>query len=522
MEWNCRSIYWHHQYLADFAPAYGNRYHTGAIQSPKIRMEKVIIIGGGVAGLASAIRCAVKGYEVDVFESQATPGGKLAEIKDKGFRFDAGPSLFTLPHLVDELFELAGKNPRDYFSYSSLPIITRYFYEDGSVINAWQNIDDFAKEIEEKTSESAQKVHRLLKKSREKYEITSHVFLERSLHRWQTYLRWPTLKSALQLHKLDAFRSMHKANAATFKDPRVVQLFDRYATYNGSDPYQAPATLNIIPHLEHNLGAWLPDGGMYQITESLFKLAKELGVHFHFNRYVDEILVEKKKVNGIRIGQNHIPAEYVISNVDIVPTYRNLLPTISPPERILKQARSSSALIFYWGIDQLFPELDVHNIFFSKDYRAEFEHLWQKKSIYEDPTVYLYISSKHHPSDAPAGKENWFVMINVPPDDGQHWEKLIQETKIAIIQKLSRMLQQDLENLIKTEHILDPRNIASRTSSFQGALYGNSSNNRFTAFLRHPNFSRKIKGLYFCGGSVHPGGGIPLCLLSARIAVSCM
>ena len=485
-------------------------------------MEKVIIIGAGVAGLAAAIRCAVKGYEVEVFEAQPTPGGKLAEIKDKGFRFDAGPSLFTLPQLVDELFELAGKNPRDYFSYRSLPIITRYFYADGTIIDAYQDIDDFAQEIEEKTGESAKNVHRLLRKSQEKYEITSHVFLERSLHRWQTYLRWPTLKSALQLHKLDAFRTMHKANATTFKDPRVVQLFDRYATYNGSDPYQAPATLNIIPHLEHKLGAWLPDGGMYQITESLFQLAKELGVQFHFNQYVDEILVEKNYASGIRIGKKHMPASRVISNVDIVPTYRKLLPLISPPERILSQPRSSSALIFYWGIDRAFPKLEVHNIFFSQNYQAEFQHLWQQKRIYDDPTIYLYISAKNYPKDAPDGKENWFVMINVPPDEEQNWDELIARARKAIIRKLSGMLHQDIEELITVEHILDPRSIASKTSSFQGALYGNSSNNMFAAFLRHPNFSSKIKGLYFCGGSVHPGGGIPLCLLSAKIAVSCI
>lgn len=321
----------------------------------------------------------------------------------------------------------------------------------------------------------------------------------------------------LKLHKLDAFRSMNRANKGYFSDPRVVQLFNRYATYNGSNPYVAPATLNIIAHLEHNLGAFFPKKGMYQISESLYELAVELGVSFHFGQKVDEITVSEKSVTGIRIGEIPIAADLVVSNADVVPTYRHLLASEKAPERTLTQPRSSSALIFYWGMEALFPELDLHNIFFSQDYSGEFETMWEEAGISDDPTVYLYISSKQVPDDAPAGKENWFVMINVPPQNGQNWDALVAQARKHIIAKLSRMLGRDIESLISSESVLDPRRIEAETSSYQGALYGNSSNNRFAAFLRHPNFSPRIKGLYFCGGSVHPGGGIPLCLLSARI-----
>ena len=205
--------------------------------------------------------------------------------------------------------------------------------------------------------------------------------------------------------------------------------------------------------------------------------------------------------------------------MDVWFTYHKLLSqyTQYQPKKVLEQERSSSALIFYWGIKKQFPELDLHNIFFSSDYRVEFEHIWQKKTIYDDPTVYVNISSKLKSDDAPPGCENWFVMINVPSNKGQDWDQLIADARANILKKLSRILKVDIAELIISEAILEPRSIESRTSSYQGSIYGTSSNSRYAAFLRHANRSSKIKNLYFCGGSVHPGGGIPLCLLSAKI-----
>ncbi len=479
--------------------------------------DKAIVIGAGIGGLATAIRLRIKGYEVAVYEANDYPGGKLSQFEIEGFRFDAGPSLFTLPQEVDALFEAAGKNPRDYFEYQQLEVITHYFYPDGTRLKAYADPEAFAREVEEKTGEKASKVRQLLKKSEELYDITHKVFLESSLHKLGTYLKGDTLKSILQLHKLDAFRSMDQANQDRFSDPRIVQLFNRYATYNGSDPYQAPATLNIIPHLEFNMGAYFPKGGMYQITQSLYQLGRDLDIAFHFGREVERILIEGGKVKGIEVEGDLLPAAQVVSNADIVPTYRRLLRELPAPESTLEQPRSSSALIFYWGVKGEFPELDVHNIFFSHNYKEEFDHIWKKKEVYRDPTIYVNISSKMNPQDAPPACENWFTMINVPHDDGQDWDQIIQTSRKHILNSLSQKLGKNIEENLLCEAILEPRSIQSRTSSYLGALYGNSSNNPFAAFLRHPNFSRKIEGLYFTGGSVHPGGGIPLCLLSARI-----
>jgi phytoene desaturase len=484
--------------------------------------KKALIVGAGIAGIAAAIRLAVKGYGVEVYEANSYPGGKLSQFEQDGYRFDAGPSLFTMPQYVNELFELAGKKPSDYFSYQKLDPVCKYFYEDGTHLIAYADAGKFGDEVQEQTGEPAVAVKSYLENSSRIYSITNHVFLERSLHKLKTYLRWDTLKSILKFGKIDAFRTMHKANQSFFGDKRIVQFFDRYATYNGSNPYHAPATLNVIPHLEQHFGAYFPDQGMYSITSCLVNLAESLGVKFHYDSPVTEIVLQERKVKGIRANAEIIEGDIVISNMDIWFTYHKLLkahPKLHP-QKILSQERSSSALIFYWGIRDQFKELDLHNIFFSADYEAEFDHIWQKKDIHHDPTVYLNISSKYKLDDAPEGCENWFVMINVPANTGQNWDEMITKARGNILNKLSRLLGKDISPLIVNERILDPRRIESRTSSYQGSLYGTSSNNQFAAFLRHANKSSKVKDLYFCGGSVHPGGGIPLCLLSAKIVSS--
>jgi phytoene desaturase len=484
--------------------------------------KKALIIGAGIAGIAAAIRLAIKGHHVEVYEANNYPGGKLSQFEQDGYRFDAGPSLFTMPQYVDELFELAGKSPADYFRYQKLDTVCKYFYEDGTRLTAYADAGKFGNEVQTQTGEPASAVKQYMESSSRIYNITNHVFLERSLHRLKTYLRRDTFKSVLRFGKIDAFRTMHKANQSFFKDKRVVQFFDRYATYNGSNPYAAPATLNVIPHLEQYLGAYFPEGGMYNITSCLVQLAESVGVKFYYNNPVAEIVLQENKVRGIRTHNGLVEGDLVVSNMDIWFTYHKLLNAYPKlhPQKILSQERSSSALIFYWGVREQFKELDLHNVFFSADYEAEFNHIWQKKNIYHDPTIYLNISSKYKPDDAPESCENWFAMINVPANTGQNWDEMITEARKNILSKLSRLLGKDISMLIANESILDPRSIESRTSSYQGSLYGTSSNSQFAAFLRHANKSSKVKGLYFCGGSVHPGGGIPLCLLSAKIVSS--
>lgn len=483
--------------------------------------KKIAVIGAGIGGIASAIRLANKGFEVTVFEANSYPGGKLTSFTRNGYRFDAGPSLFTLPDLVEELFVLSGKNPGDYFQYIRLPDICHYFWEDGTTLVAKAEPEEFADEIELKTGESKQEILNFLEESAFKYRLLDGLFLQNSLHKLSTWISGKAIRGYLNLPKLGIFNTMNQANEKTFRNPKVVQLFNRYATYNGSDPYKTPATLNIIPHLEYNVGAFFPKKGMIDITDSLMKLAEELGIKFLFNTKVNEILVRNRKVIGLKTqsGKEEI-FDAIISNMDVSQTYRKLLPGQKHPEKLLNQPKSSSGVIFYWGISNQFPELGLHNILFSDNYREEFEKMFEYKSISDDPTVYINISSKLKPDDAPAGCENWFVLINAPANEGQDWDNIINKTRNDVISKISRILKVDFEKFIENESILDPRTIELRTSSSQGALYGNSSNNKFAAFLRHANFSSNLKNLYFVGGSVHPGGGIPLCLSSAKITAN--
>ncbi|MES2778097.1 MAG: 1-hydroxycarotenoid 3,4-desaturase CrtD [Bacteroidota bacterium] len=480
-------------------------------------IKKAIIIGSGVAGLATAIRLAVKGFTVAVYEKNSYPGGKLTSLHQDGFSFDAGPSLFTEPQNIEALFELAGEPMADYFSYQQLPVVAKYFYENGKMLEVSADKNQFADNMQQQLGESPKIVHDYLRASEKLYNNIGKVFLNHSLHKRKTFFRKPILKALAAVRPAHLFRSLHAFNSKKFKSAEAIQLFNRYATYNGSSPYRAPAMLSLIPHLEMNRGTYYPAGGMISITNALYKLAVKKGVAFHFSEAVQSIIEHEGRTLGIVANDENIFADVVVSNADIYFTYKNLLHNPVKSKKVLKQERSSSALIFYWGIGQSFPQLGLHNILFSSDYQKEFSHLFKTKTLYSDPTVYINITSKMETGHAPDGKENWFVMVNAPANTGQDWEVLKPEIRRWVIDKINRVLHTDIEPLIETEAILDPVCIENNTASYMGSLYGTSSNSRLAAFFRHANFTNSIKGLYFVGGSVHPGGGIPLCLKSAEI-----
>lgn len=481
---------------------------------------KVGIVGAGIAGLSAAIRAAVAGAEVHVFEQNTYTGGKLTAFDQEGYRFDAGPSLFTLPHLVDELFKLAGRDPKQYFDYHVHDEVCRYFWQDGTRITMYPETKRNVEAVSNVFGKTeGNKIQSYFDKAREKYDLTAPFFLEGSLHRMKTFLTKGVLNVIAAIPSLGLFSTLNDYNESIFTEPKLVQLFNRYATYNGSSPYLTPGIMQMITHLEHGLGTYLPKGGMHEISQSLTRLAEDLGVKFHLGARVESVLAKGKQVTGLQVGEEQHSFDAVFINSDVKHAYAHLIPsTVKRPKKTLKQEPSSSALIFYWGVGVSFEELDLHNIFFSNDYKREFDAIQNNREFWKDPTIYVNITSKLEPGDAPEGKENWFVMINVPADSGQNWSEIIPKARQEIISKLSEHLGRDISKIIENESVLDPLLIEKKTSSVAGALYGTSSNDRMAAFLRHPNKKTDCKGLYFCGGSAHPGGGVPLCLLSGKIA----
>lgn len=480
-----------------------------------MQQKNIIIIGSGVAGLAAAVRLSAAGHKVAVLEANGYVGGKLTVQHLGRYRFDMGPSVFTLPALIEELTRISGSRRK--FEYLSLDKICNYFYEDGTRLTAYTDKTKFAEEVAAKLGEDKQSVYDQLKYSATAYELTSEIFMERSLHRLSTFLNLKTAKAILNIGKLKMSKTMNELNSARFKNKKTVQLFNRFATYNGSDPYQAPAIINIIAHLEHNIGAFAPKGGMYDITRHLYEISLELGAVYHLNTKVKQVKTLNDKAVGVITEQGEFPADIVVSDVDIKQLYTKLLDKTYYPEKILSQEKSLSALIFYWGIKKEFKELGLHNILFSANGEEEFKTMFGEKKPYHDPTTYINITSKVTPGDAPEGCENWFVMANMPHNSSGEPVQYVQEMRKHIIAKINRVLKTDIEAFIEVEDVLDPYLIEQRTGSSGGSLYGNSSNNKYAAFLRHANSSSRIKNLYFCGGSVHPGGGIPLGLLSAKI-----
>lgn len=480
------------------------------------QMNKVAIVGSGIGGLATSIRLALKNYDVSVYEANSYFGGKLSSFKKDGFTFDAGPSLFTAPENIEALFSLAQKDITSYFTYRSLDESCRYFFENGKRIIAQKNGDAFADEAEKVFGEPSVNIKKYLENSKKAYKNIGELFLDFPLD-VSLIAKSETYKALLSVKFPYISKSLNSFNESSFKTPEMVQLFNRFATYNGSNPYKAPAMLSMISSLEQSQGTFYPNGGMISITNALVKLAKDVGVKFHNNSKVEKIETLKETVAGIVVNGIKHKADFVVSNMDIYYTYKKLLADNKFADKVLKQERSSSAFIFYWGINTTFSELGLHNIFFSKDYKKEFKQIFNDSILPDEPTIYINITSKYDKNHAPDKSENWFVMVNAPAHNEHNWEEQKEKVKRFIIKQINKGLNTNLEKHIVVEDTLSPLNIQEKTASFMGSLYGTSSNSRMAAFFRQQNKSKRYKNLYFCGGSVHPGGGIPLCFKSAKL-----
>lgn len=481
--------------------------------------ESVVIIGAGIGGLSAAIRLAARGLRVVIVEQNDHVGGKMDEIQAAGFRFDTGPSVITMRPVFEALFAAAGRRLSDYLTLLPVDPLTRYFYPDGSRLDLSRDLSALLPQIEAFSPGDADGYLRYLAHAVRIYRLTRQVFIFGPPLSPGSIRDFP-LRDAL---KIDPMRTMAASIRSFVSDPRLQQLLGRFATYVGASPYQAPATLNVIAAVELAGGVWYPQGGVYAIARALEKLARELGIELRLETPVERVEVRDGRVRGVTTGAGEfIPAEGVIANVDVATVYSRLLaPGVLPPRRVartLNRPLSCSGFLLLLGLDRAFPDLAHHNIFFSRDYRREFDDLFRREIPPEDPTIYVAITSKTDSSHAPPGGENWFVMVNAPAlSPAWDWTEKAEAYRARILDRLAAF-GYDVRPAIRFERCLTPADIERQTGAYRGALYGASSNQRLAAFLRPPNRSRYVRGLYFAGGTTHPGGGVPMVTLSGAVA----
>ena len=477
-----------------------------------------IIIGAGVSGLALSLRLAVKGKKILVLERNESYGGKLSELTWEGFRWDKGPSLFTMPNLIEELIEIGGKNQNIQFDYSKLENLTRYYFPDGTNLEMKANPDQNYKAIKEVFSEKdAEEYQAYLQESERIYNRIGEFFLDRprfsagDVFKKEMLERYPFFLSKPML------TSLNKLNEGFLSNNELRKVANRFGTYNGSNPYNMSGIYALIPHLEHNLGTYFPKKGMRSIVDTIYTLAKDAGVDFKFNQ--KEISIESDETYMIKTGSEEYRCDKVVCGIDHIHFYNEIIKDKQLAAKYAKQERSSAAIVFYWAVDASFPEIGLHNIFFTEDYKNEFDQIFNRKEFPSDPTIYVHNSSAVNPSDAPEGKQNWFVMVNTPAGKNPSTEEL-NSMRQTIIQNLKNRHGIDVSEKILFEDNWTAKSLETDTGAIGGALYGASSNGKRAALKRHPNKSSKYKNLYFCGGTAHPGGGIPLALKSAEIVAN--
>lgn len=482
-----------------------------------MKSKKVHVIGAGLGGLAISCLLASKGHRITVFEKNSAPGGKINQVVSEGFRFDTGPSLLTMPFILEALFEQSGANLKDYLSLKPIEPICRYFYKDGTVFTCFQDLEKTLNGLSQFAPTDADNYIEFLDYSSNLYNRTKDAFLFNPLYG----LKDLGNLNLLDFFRIDAFHTVSDRIDEYFRSPYLRQFFKRFTTYNGSSPYQAPATLNVIPHVELSMGGYYIEGGMYSVVTALHQLATDLGVNFHFDSAINRIDVKNKHVEALTDSEgNKHPADLIVSNSDAAETYLELLDEQFVPqakkENIRKLEPSCSGFVLLLGINRRYEQLSHHNIFFSEDYKKEFQEIFRDKVMPEDPTIYIADTSGSDPDHAPNGGSNLFILVNAPYlSEKYDWEKHREEYAEFLISEIEKRGLDNLEESIVHRSIITPEDFWEKYRSNRGSIYGTSSNSRFAAFLRPRNKAREVNGLYLTGGSTHPGGGIPLVILSA-------
>jgi len=478
--------------------------------------KKVIVIGAGLGGLSAAISLRQSGYEVDVFEKNAHLGGKLNVLRERGYTFDLGPSILTLPHIFERLFERSGRKMRDYFSIRELRPHWRNFFEDGIQLDLYPEADKMAAEAR-KVGEPPENIERFLKYSADLYDLTNEGYFEQGLDNWRDFARHYGLWKFLQF---DLFRSMHQGVAARVKTRYFRNIFDFFIKYVGSSAYRAPAFMNSMPTIQFRYDLWYVDGGLSNIAVGLRRLMDELGVQLHLDSEVSEVRRKDSSVTGLVSKGTFHAADIIVSNVEVIPAYEQLLggdrSFIASLEKTLEPA--CSGLVLDLGLDCQYPQLAHHNFFFSGDQREHFHTVFQKRKLPHDPTIYLVAASKTDPTVAPPGCDCLKILPHIPYIDDSRpiTREEYLRFKDRIVDKLERMGLKDLRRHVVFEHVWTPLDIRAQYNSNRGSIYGVVSDRWKNLAFKAPKQSALYPNLFFVGGSVNPGGGMPMVVLCGQ------
>jgi diapolycopene oxygenase len=478
--------------------------------------KKVIVIGSGLGGLSAAISLAQAGYAVSVHEKNAQIGGKLNVLKERGYSFDLGPSILTLPHIFERLFDRSGKRMRDYIAIRPLRPHWRNFFEDGTVVDLYPEPERMAEEAR-KVGEDPRNVQRFLKYSADLYDLVNAGYFEQGLDTSDDFAKFYGL---WKFFKFDLFRTMHGGVKRFLKTRYLRDVFDYFIKYVGSSAYHSPAFMNCLPTIQFRYDLWYVDGGLYQIAVGLKRLMDELGIGVRLNSEVTEVRKEGGRVAGVVTKDGGFEAaDIVVCNMEVIPAYKRLLREDAAFLRTLEKFEPAcSGLVLELGLDCQYPQLAHHNFFFSEHQREHFYTVFRKRQLPPDPTIYLVAASKTDPTVAPAGCDCLKVLPHIPYIDDAH--PLTREDYLAfkerVVDKLERMGLKDLRKHVVFEHCWTPLDIREQYYSNQGAIYGVVSDRFKNLAFKAPKQSTRYPNLFFVGGSVNPGAGMPMVVLCGQ------
>lgn len=480
--------------------------------------KKIAVIGAGLGGLSSAISLAQQGYDVTVYEKNDHVGGKLNRLEKDGFSFDLGPSILTMPHIFEKLFTGSNLEMKDYVKIQRLELEWRSFFPDGSVIDLYGDLEVMARENPSLSEKDIQEYQNFLDYAKGLYDITEKGYFDKGLDTTMDIFREHGLISSLK--DFDYFSTFYDAIAKYVSNQNMRNMLGYFIKYVGSSPYDAPAVLNMMTYMQHKQGLWYVPGGLYGLAEGLEKLAEIAGVKIIKGKKVIEILQSDKKiVKAIKLEDGtEFEADYFVSNMEVLPAYEQLL---KKPEYAAKQRKrfepACSGLVLHLGVDRIYPQLAHHNFFFSADPRSHFDKVFHKGLLPDDPTLYVVNSNKSDPSQALPGHENIKILPHIPyMQEKDFSQEDYMELRERVLIKMERMGITDLRKHIVTEDMWIPADIQKNYLSDHGAIYGTVSDKKKNHGLKNPKRSKLFDNLYFVGGTVNPGGGMPMVTLSGQ------